>query len=116
MNFHPYPDPIKEGTILVVKDETMKPDDFLQSLTKKPMSKEEKKKLKDKARNEKKKKREKELQNKLKDEKRRKKLKDNGIIDVAYSIYSSEAISRFIPFSVKNYTLNEILVLSLQSK
>lgn len=111
MNFHPYPDPIKEGTILVVKDETMKPDVFLESLSKKPLSKEEKKKIKDKARNEKKKKREKELQNKLKDEKRRLKLKENGIIDVAYAIYSSEAISRLVPFV--NYTYN-ILFFSLQ--
>lgn len=97
MNFHPYPDPIKQGTVLVVIDETMKPDEFAVSLTKKPMTKEEKKKIKAKAKSDKKKAKEKALQNKLKDEKRRKKLKDNGIIDIAYAITSSEAISTLMP-------------------
>lgn len=100
MNFHPYPDPIKQGTVLVVIDETMKPDEFAANMNKKPMTKEEKKKLKAKAKSDKKKAKEKALQKKLKEEKQRKKLKDRGIIDIAYSIESSEAISRLILLSV----------------
>ncbi|KAH8379351.1 hypothetical protein KR009_004343 [Drosophila setifemur] len=91
-NFHPYPDPVKKGTVLLVIDETMTPIEFQQTLNKKPMTKEEKKKLKDKARKEKKKKKEKEKLLKMNEAKRRKKLRDNGIIDVGYEIASSSAV------------------------
>ncbi|TDG39572.1 hypothetical protein AWZ03_014007 [Drosophila navojoa] len=37
-NFHPYPDPVKNGTVLVVIDETMDVGAFQESLTKKPLT------------------------------------------------------------------------------
>ncbi|EDW19765.1 dynein regulatory complex protein 11 [Drosophila mojavensis] len=91
-NFHPYPDPVKNGTVLVVIDETMDVGAFQESLTKKPLTNEEKKKIKDKKKAEKRKMKEKIKNQKIKDAKRRKKLKDAGIIDVAYSIASSKPI------------------------
>ncbi|KAH8270293.1 hypothetical protein KR018_006801 [Drosophila ironensis] len=91
-NFHPYPDPVKTGTVLVVIDETMTPLEFQETLGKKPMSKEEQKKLKQKEKQEKRKKKEKLKQMKMKDAKRRKKLRDAGIIDIAYELSASKAI------------------------
>ncbi|KAH8259163.1 hypothetical protein KR026_000058 [Drosophila bipectinata] len=91
-DFHPYPDPVKKGTVLVVIDETMTPMEFQQTLGKKPMTKEEKKKLKDKERKEKRKKKEKIKLVKMKEAKRRKKLRDAGIIDIGYEIGASKPI------------------------
>lgn len=92
-DFHPYPDPVKKGTVLVVIDETMTPMEFQQTLGKKPLTKAEKKKLKEKERKEKRKKREKLKQIKIKEAKRRKKLRDAGIIDIGYEIAESKPIS-----------------------
>lgn len=83
---------MKNGTVLVVIDETMDVGAFQESLTKKPLTNEEKKKIKDKKKAEKRKMKEKLKNQKMKDAKRRKKLKDAGIIDVAYSIASSKPI------------------------
>ncbi|XP_030375389.1 dynein regulatory complex protein 11 [Scaptodrosophila lebanonensis] len=93
-NFHPYPDPVKTGTVLVVIDETMTPLEFQDTLNKKPMTKEEKKKLAEKRKAEKKKLKEKLKKQKMKEAKRRKKLKDAGIIDVGYELSSSKAIEK----------------------
>ncbi|KAH8296336.1 hypothetical protein KR054_004891 [Drosophila jambulina] len=91
-NFHPFPAPVKKGTVLVVIDETMNPIDFQQSLGKKPMTKEEKKKQRDKEKQEKRKKKAKLKMIKMKEAKRRKKLRDQGIIDIGYELASSEPI------------------------
>ncbi|XP_017034107.2 dynein regulatory complex protein 11 isoform X1 [Drosophila kikkawai] len=91
-NFHPYPPPVKKGTVLVVIDETMNPIDFQQTLGKKPMTKEEKKKQRDKEKQEKKKKKAKLKMIKMKEAKRRKKLRDQGIIDVGYELAASQPI------------------------
>ncbi|KAH8309765.1 hypothetical protein KR067_002715 [Drosophila pandora] len=91
-NFHPYPDPVKKGTVLVVIDETMTPLEFQQTLGKKPLTKEEKKKIRDKERKDKRKKREKLKLIKMKEAKRRKKLRDAGIIDIAFAIGESKPI------------------------
>ncbi|KAH8370364.1 hypothetical protein KR093_003160 [Drosophila rubida] len=104
-NFHPYPDPVKNGTVLVVIDETMSPMEFQESLNKKPMTKEEKQKLKDKLKAEKKKKRDKLKQQKIKDAKRRKKLKDAGIIDIGYIVSSSKPIVK-IEQTMKQFSID----------
>ncbi|KAH8405416.1 hypothetical protein KR222_011526 [Zaprionus bogoriensis] len=94
MNFHPYPQPVKKGTVLVVIDETMTPMEFQETLNKKPKTKEELKKIKDKERNEKRKKKAKLKAQKIKEAKRRKKMRDNGIIDIGYAISSSKPIAK----------------------
>ncbi|XP_034107567.1 dynein regulatory complex protein 11 [Drosophila albomicans] len=104
-NFHPYPDPVKKGTVLVVIDETMTPMEFQESLNKKPMSKEEKKKQKDKIKAEKKKKKDKLRQQKIKEAKRRKKLKDAGIIDIGYIVSSSKPIVK-IEETMKQFSID----------
>ncbi|KAH8299633.1 hypothetical protein KR044_003818 [Drosophila immigrans] len=104
-NFHPYPDPVKKGTILVVIDETMDPMEFQATLNKKPMTKEEKQKQKDKIKAEKKKKREKLKQIKIKEAKRRKKLKDAGVIDIGYILSSSKPIGR-IEKTMKQFSID----------
>ncbi|KAI8036715.1 hypothetical protein M5D96_010516 [Drosophila gunungcola] len=101
-NFHPYPDPVKKGTVLVVIDETMTPMEFQQTLGKKPMTKEEKKKLRDKEKKEKKKKKEKLKLIKMKEAKRRKKLRDAGIIDIGYELTASQPIEK-IEETMKTY-------------
>ncbi|EDW76814.2 uncharacterized protein Dwil_GK18501 [Drosophila willistoni] len=103
-NFHPYPDPIKNGTVLVVIDETMTPLEFQETLNKKPMTKEEKKKLAEKKKNEKQKQKEKIRKQKMKEAKRRKKLKDAGIIDVGYEIATSKAIEK-IEETMKDFSI-----------
>lgn len=95
-NFHPYPDPVKNGTVLVVIDETMSIGDFQESLTKKPLSKEEKQKLKSKLRMEKRKIKAKIKNQKMKEAKRRKKLRDLGIFDVGYTLSTSKPIGMWI--------------------
>ncbi|XP_032599038.1 IQ and AAA domain-containing protein 1-like isoform X2 [Drosophila grimshawi] len=105
LNFHPYPDPIKKGTVLVVLDETMTPLEFQETINKKPMTKEEKKKLLDKKRAEKRKIREKIKKKKIADAKRRKKLKDAGIIDVGYVLESSKPIAQ-IEATVKKFSID----------
>ncbi|KAH8239418.1 hypothetical protein KR032_003988 [Drosophila birchii] len=92
VDFHPYPAPVKKGTVLVVIDETMDPIEFQQTLGKKPMTKEEKKKQKEKEKQEKRKKKAKLKMIKMKEAKRRKKLRDQGIIDVGYELASSQPI------------------------
>jgi len=105
-NFHPYPDPVKKGTVLVVIDETMTPMEFQQSLGKKPLTKAEKKKIRDKEKKDKRRKREKEKLIKMKEAKRRKKLRDAGIIDVGYELTASKAIGKL--FNFLNYTVYKI--------
>ncbi|XP_034483458.1 dynein regulatory complex protein 11, partial [Drosophila innubila] len=104
-NFHPYPDPIKKGTVLVVTDETMSPMQFQESLNKKPMTKEEKKKLKDKKKAEKRKLKAKLKLQKIKEAKRRKKLKDAGIIDVGFILASSKPIEK-IEETMKKFSID----------
>ncbi|XP_033159658.1 dynein regulatory complex protein 11 [Drosophila mauritiana] len=102
-NFHPYPDPVKQGTVLVVIDETMTPMEFQESLGKKPLSKAELKKLRDKEKKEKRKKKEKLKQLKIKEAKRRKKLRDAGVIDIGYELTASKAIEN-IEETMKRYS------------
>ncbi|XP_017137421.1 IQ and AAA domain-containing protein 1-like isoform X2 [Drosophila miranda] len=104
-NFHPYPDPIKTGTVLVVIDETMTPLEFQDTLGKKPMTKAERQKLAEKKKAEKQKQKDKIRKQKMKDAKRRKKLKDAGIIDVAYEMTSSKAIAN-IEEAMKQFALD----------
>lgn len=80
----------------MVIDETMTPLEFQQTLGKKPLTKEEKKKIRDKERKDKKKKREKLKLIKMKEAKRRKKLRDAGIIDIAFAIGESKPISKLL--------------------
>ncbi|XP_037722053.1 dynein regulatory complex protein 11 [Drosophila subpulchrella] len=101
-NFHPYPDPVKKGTVLVVIDETMTPMEFQQSLGKKPLTKAEKKKIRDKEKKDKRRKKEKEKLVKMKEAKRRKKLRDAGIIDIGYELTASKAIEN-IEETMKKY-------------
>ncbi|XP_017080750.2 dynein regulatory complex protein 11 [Drosophila eugracilis] len=102
-NFHPYPDPVKKGTVLVVIDETMTPMEFQQTLGKKPLSKAEKKKIRDKEKKDKKKKKEKLKMVLMKEAKRRKKLRDAGIIDIGFELSSSKAIVK-IEETMKRYS------------
>ncbi|XP_020816320.1 IQ and AAA domain-containing protein 1-like isoform X2 [Drosophila serrata] len=94
-DFHPYPPPVKQGTVLVVIDETMDPIEFQQSLGKKPMTKEEKKKKREKEKQDQRKKKAKLKLMLMKEAKRRKKLRDQGVIDIGYELASSQPI-RFL--------------------
>ncbi|KAH8360280.1 IQ and AAA domain-containing protein 1 isoform X1 [Drosophila serrata] len=91
-DFHPYPPPVKQGTVLVVIDETMDPIEFQQSLGKKPMTKEEKKKKREKEKQDQRKKKAKLKLMLMKEAKRRKKLRDQGVIDIGYELASSQPI------------------------
>lgn len=76
---------------------------FQEGLNKKPMSKEEKKKLKDKKKLEKKKLKAKIKLQKIKEAKRRKKLKDAGIVDVGYILASSKPIGIYFLLHIQFY-------------
>ncbi|EDW70357.1 dynein regulatory complex protein 11 [Drosophila virilis] len=104
-NFHAYPDPVKKGTVLVVIDETMTPIEFQETLNKKPMSKEEKKKLRAKIKAEKKKLRDKIKLRKMKEAKRRLKLKAAGIIDVGFILSDSKPIEK-IEATMKQFSID----------
>lgn len=104
-NFHPYPDPVKNGTVLVVIDKTMSPMEFQETLNKKPMSKEEKQKLKEKKKAEKRKQKAKIKAEKMKEAKRRKKFKDMGIIDVGFILSSSKPIEK-IENTIKQFSID----------
>lgn len=93
-DFHPYPDALKGGTILLVTDETMTLDEFKEFKDRANLSKEEKKKLAEKEKQQKQKEKEKLKKEKMKEAKKRKKLKDAGVYDIAYDLSINPAISK----------------------
>lgn len=93
-DFHPYPDALKSGTILVLIDETFSPEEFKEKLNEMNLSKEEKKKRAEKAKLQRKKEREKIRKEKIKEAKRRKKMKEQGIYDIAHDIKNNKNICK----------------------
>ncbi|XP_037935779.1 IQ and AAA domain-containing protein 1-like [Teleopsis dalmanni] len=83
--FHPYPDALKGGTVLVVINETMEPIEFSEKKNKKNAA-QEKAKQKEKAKQE----RQKEKQKLAKEKQARKKMKEAGIVDIGYEISSNK--------------------------
>ncbi|KAL9902454.1 IQ and AAA domain-containing protein 1-like isoform 1-T1 [Glossina fuscipes fuscipes] len=92
-DFHPYPDALKGGTVLLVRDETMTLDEFKEFKDRANLSKEEKKKLAEKEKQQKQKEKEKLKKEKMKEAKKRKKLKDAGVYDIAYDLSINPAIT-----------------------
>lgn len=93
--FHPYPEILNGGTVLMVKDETMDYMEFKTYLDKSNMSKEDKKKQKEKEKLQKEKEKEKLQKVKAKEDKRRKKLEAAGVFDIAYEIENNVNLSKF---------------------
>ncbi|XP_067612824.1 dynein regulatory complex protein 11 isoform X2 [Eurosta solidaginis] len=103
-DFHPYPDALKTGTVLVLIDETFTPEEFKDKLNEMNLSKEEKKKRAAKAKLQKKREKEKIKKEKIKESKRRKKMKDQGIYDISDSIKSNKNIAN-IEKIIKRYSV-----------
>uniref|UniRef100_A0A1A9WAA2 ATPase AAA-type core domain-containing protein n=1 Tax=Glossina brevipalpis TaxID=37001 RepID=A0A1A9WAA2_9MUSC len=104
-DFHPYPEALKGGTVLLVTDETMSLDEFKQFKDRANLSKEEKKKLAEKEKQQKQKEKEKLKKEKIKEAKRRKKLKDAGVYDIAYDLSTNPAITQ-IEILMKQYSID----------
>lgn len=95
-DFHPYPDALKSGTVLVLIDETLSPEDFKEKLNEMNLSKEEKKKRAEKVKLQRKKEKDKIRKEKIKEAKRRKKMKEQGIYDIAHDMKTNKHICKFI--------------------
>ncbi|XP_005177464.1 IQ and AAA domain-containing protein 1-like [Musca domestica] len=103
-DFHPYPEFAKNGTVLVLLDETMNLEEFREFQNSQTMSKEEKKAKADKEKQKKLIEKEKIKKKKLKEAKRRKKLKDAGVYDIAYQLSSSKDIEK-IEEAIRRYSV-----------
>ncbi|XP_011195274.1 dynein regulatory complex protein 11 isoform X1 [Zeugodacus cucurbitae] len=108
-DFHPYPDALKSGTVLVLIDETFSPEEFKEKLNEMNLSKEEKKKRAEKAKLQRKKEKEKIKKEKIKEAKRRKKMKEQGIYDIAYDIKTNKNIVN-IENTIKQYSIDWRLI------
>ncbi|XP_011214460.2 dynein regulatory complex protein 11 [Bactrocera dorsalis] len=104
-DFHPYPDALKSGTVLVLIDETFSPEEFKEKLNEMNLSKEEKKKRAEKAKQQRKKEKDKIRKEKIKEAKRRKKMKEHGIFDIAYDMKTNKNILN-IEKTIKQYSID----------
>ncbi|XP_055906837.1 IQ and AAA domain-containing protein 1-like [Eupeodes corollae] len=100
--FHPYPDEVKGGTLLLVRDETMTVFEYYDKLKAKKLTKEQKQKLKDKQKELKKKEKEKLKKEKRALAKRRAKLKAAGIFDMKDEMQRSKSIAK-IESTIEKY-------------
>ncbi|CAD7003326.1 unnamed protein product [Ceratitis capitata] len=108
-DFHPYPDALKSGTVLVLIDETFSPEEFREKLNEMNLSKEEKKKRAEKAKQKRQKEKERIRKEKIKEAKRRKKMKEQGIYDIADDIKRNENIIN-IEKTIKQYSIDWRLI------
>ncbi|XP_055856093.1 IQ and AAA domain-containing protein 1-like [Episyrphus balteatus] len=92
--FHPYPDEVKGGTLLLVRGETMNVFEYQDKLKEKILTKEQKQKIKQKAKELKKKQKEKLKKEKQAIAKRRAKLKAAGIFDLKDEMERSKSIAQ----------------------
>ncbi|XP_054731929.1 IQ and AAA domain-containing protein 1-like [Anastrepha obliqua] len=108
-DFHPYPDALKSGTVLVLIDETFTPEEFKEKLNEMNLSKEEKKKRAEKAKQQRKKEKDKIRKEKIKEAKRRKKMKEAGIYDIADNLKTNKNIIN-IEKTIKQYSIDWKLI------
>ncbi|XP_061390389.1 IQ and AAA domain-containing protein 1-like [Musca vetustissima] len=94
-DFHPYPEAAKNGTVLVLLDESMNLEEFKEFQNLQGMSKEEKKARAEKEKQKRLLQKANMKKQKLKEAKRRKKLKDSGVYDIAYQLTSNKDIDTF---------------------
>ncbi|XP_075152903.1 dynein regulatory complex protein 11 [Haematobia irritans] len=104
-DFHPYPEISKQGTVLVLLDESMNLEEFKEYQIFQKLSKEERKARMEKEKQKKANEKEKIKKQKLKEAKQRKKLKDSGMFDIADLIGNNKDMG-ILENTLKQYSID----------